>query len=117
MTDRPARKLEFDPAHRDAIGPIRIDRRTVGSGLVDLATGFAEFVDETPADEWVQPYEEALYVLEGQLTIRANGDTVIGTPGDVIAVEKGAKVSASATIGTRVYFAVVPANWRETVGR
>ncbi|WP_191244330.1 cupin domain-containing protein [Amycolatopsis deserti] len=112
-----ARKLEFDPAHRDAIGPISIDRRTVGSGLVDLATGFAEFVDDAPADEWVQPYEEALYVLEGELKIRVNGHTVVGTPGDVIAVEKGATVSASGKVGTRVYFAVVPANWRETMGR
>ncbi|MCG3751974.1 cupin domain-containing protein [Amycolatopsis sp. Poz14] len=117
MTDSAARKLEFDPAHHDAIGPIRIDRRTIGSGLVDLATGFAEFVEETPTDEWVQPYEEALYILDGELTIRANGDTVVGTSGDVITVEKGANVSASATVGTRVYFAVVPANWRETVGR
>ncbi|GAB3680978.1 cupin domain-containing protein [Saccharopolyspora tripterygii] len=117
MTEPAARKLEFDPAHHDSIGPIRIDRRTVGSGLIDLSAGFAEFVDETPADEWVQPYEEALYVLEGELTIRANGDKVVGKAGDVIAVRKGAKVSSSATAGTRVYFAVVPANWRESVRR
>jgi ethanolamine utilization protein EutQ len=117
MTDPAAHKLEFDPAHHDTLGPIRIDRRTVGSGLVDLAAGFAEFVEETPTDEWVQPYEEALYVLDGELTVRANGDTIVGTAGDVLTVAKGANVSASATAGTRVYFAVVPANWRETMGR
>jgi ethanolamine utilization protein EutQ len=109
-----AMNIPFDPAHVDVLGSITVDRRSFASGLSHITAGFAEWIAGEVMEPWVLPYEEALYVISGELTIVADGKTIVGRPGDMITCEKGTTQVATAIPGTRVFFASYPRDWRET---
>lgn len=116
MSQPPAMNVAYDPAHTEIMGALRIDRRSWSSGLSHLTAGFAEWLDETPTEPWALPYEEAVLVLEGELRITYGDEVVIGRPGDLVTVEQGTETVASATAGTKLFFASYPRNWKELVG-
>ena len=115
MSDQPAMNVSYDPAFTEVNGSIRIDRRSRATGLSHIVAGFAEWTDATPSEPWVLPYEEAVFVLEGQLTIEAGDLKVVGRPGELITVEKGTETVSYATPGTKVFYASYPGNWKELI--
>jgi len=115
MTISPVRNMPFDAEFTATNGPLAVDRRSKASGLTELSTGFVEFTESGATDPWTLPYEETLYVIEGRLTLACDGDEVVGSPGDLITLERGTTVVYSGTAGTRLVFSLVPANWLETM--
>lgn len=101
------------PEHVEVTGSITIDRRGRSTGLRHIGAGIAEWADATPSEPWVLPYEEALYIISGELTIEADGYAVVGRTGDVVTAEKGVEMVTYATPGTRVFFASYPGNWQD----
>ena len=108
--------LPYDAASSGSLGPVQIDRRTPPFGLAELAAGFVEFPEGGRTDPWTLPYEEAFYVIEGELTLHVEtegeqGGTVVGKTGDVLALHRGATVRYEGTPGTRAFYSLVPADW------
>ena len=108
--------LPYDAESSGSLGPVQIDRRTPPFGLAELAAGFVHFPDGGCTDPWTLPYEEAFYVIEGELTLHVEtaGEerrTVVGKAGDVLALHRGATVRYEGTPGTRGFYSLVPANW------
>ena len=111
----PVLKLEQDEAHGGTNGPVVIDRRTPASGLTELSSGFVHFASSGPTEPWTLPYEETFYVISGELTLHCEGEVVVGGPGDVLSIEKGATVVYEGTEETRAFFSLVPADWAQRV--
>ena len=115
MNDSPVMNASYDAAFTEVNGSIRIDRRSRATGLSNIVAGFSEFTDATPSEPWVLPYEEALYVIEGELTIEAGDLKVVGRPGDVVTIEKGTEIVSYATPGTKLFYTAYPGNWKELI--
>lgn len=62
---------------------------------------------------WTLNYDEVDVVLEGELHIRSEGQTVVGRPGDVIFIPKGAVIEFGTPSSTRFLYVTYPANWQE----
>lgn len=101
----------------EVMGSVRLDRRSPATGLSHIGFGLAEWTDSTPSEPWVLPYEEALYVIAGEITILAADQRIVGRPGDVVTVERGTEIISWASPGTRVFYASHPGNWRELEAR
>ena len=113
MSTSPVRNMPFDAGFTAANGPMTIDRRSKPSSLTELSTGFVEFAETGAAEPWTLPYEETLYVIQGELTLTCDGEKIVGNPGDLITLERGSTVVYAGTAGTRLVFSLVPANWLE----
>ena len=62
---------------------------------------------------WTLNYDEVDVVLEGELHIRSEGQTVVGKPGDVIFIPKGSVIEFGTPSCTRFLYVTYPANWQE----
>jgi ethanolamine utilization protein EutQ len=60
---------------------------------------------------WTLDYDEVEYVIEGELHITSAGQTVVGRPGDVIAVPKGSAITFGTPAWTRFLYVTYPADW------
>jgi len=60
---------------------------------------------------WTLDYDEVEYVIEGELHITADGQTVVGRPGDVIAVPKGSSITFGTPSWARFLYVTYPADW------
>ncbi|WP_434515653.1 ethanolamine utilization acetate kinase EutQ [Dechloromonas sp. ARDL1] len=61
---------------------------------------------------WTLTYDEIDVVLEGELHIRSEGQTVIGHPGDVIFIPKGAAIEFGTPSRVRFLYVTYPADWQ-----
>ena len=105
----------YDPANDAPFGPARIEHRTAGAGLTELGTYFMVFDTDGLADPWTLQYEETIYVIEGEARIVTGDDepqVVVGAPGDLIVLRKGATVQYGGTAGTRLLLSISPVDWR-----
>ena len=95
----------------DGTGPIRI-ARDVGTDIsTTLAAGVVTF--ENCKHDWTVSYDEYLYCLEGELTIRIGGEAHVLKPGDGMWLPNGTAMTYEAKEKATAIFAVHPANWRE----
>jgi ethanolamine utilization protein EutQ len=60
---------------------------------------------------WHLDYDEVEYVIEGELHITSAGRTVVGRPGDVIAVPKGTSITFGTPSWTKFLYVTYPADW------
>lgn len=65
---------------------------------------------------WTLDYDEIDIVLEGELHIRSEGQTVAGRPGDVIYIPKGSAIEFGTPGHVRFLYVTYPANWQEGQG-
>ena len=61
---------------------------------------------------WTLDYDEIDLVLEGELHIRCNGQTVIGKSGDVLYIPKGSAIEFGTPSAVRFFYVTYPANWQ-----
>ena len=113
---RPVLNLQQDKTHGGSNGPVIIDRRTPGSGLSELSSGFVDFEVGGSTEPWTLQYEEAFYVISGEMKLHFGDEVVVGRPGDVLSIEKGTTVVYEGTEGTRAFFSLVPADWAQRIG-
>jgi len=78
-----------------------------------LAFGLTVFQDCSMP--YVLPYDDALYVLQGELVFRTDEQIYRCGPGDVLWTPTGAKGVFEATGYCKVFYAVAPSNWVELV--
>lgn len=62
---------------------------------------------------WTLNYDEIDIVLEGELHIRSEGQTVVGRTGDVIYIPKGSVIEFGTPSHVRFLYVTYPANWQE----
>lgn len=115
MTDLPVKLAPFNANFTAKNGPIDIERRSMPNGLKELSAGMVRFPDGGRSEPWTLPYEETFYVIEGELSLHVDGQTVVVPAGEVVTLEKGCTVEYEGTVGTVAFFCLVPANWLETV--
>lgn len=94
-----------------AQGSIRITRivtaresPTLGGGICTLEGG-AELA-------WTPNYDEIVTVLEGELTILHDGESLRGGPGEVFLIRYGADMVYRAVDRATFAFALYPATWK-----
>lgn len=61
---------------------------------------------------WTLNYDEVDVVLEGELHIRSEGQTVVGRAGDVIFVPKGSAIEFGTPSRVRFIYVTYPADWQ-----
>jgi len=62
---------------------------------------------------WTLNYDEVDYVIEGELHIRCEGQTVVGKAGDVIFIPKASSIEFGTPSKVRFFYVAYPANWSE----
>ena len=89
--------------------------RDVGAELSrDMGTNLAVF--ENCNLEWTTRYDEYLYCLEGNLTIRTETDSPTLEPGDSIWIPDGTWMVYEAAAKAVAAVAVYPVDWRQRTG-
>ena len=53
------------------------------------------------------------YVIDGELTIKINGKSIVAGPGDMILIPAGSSIYFSALGHARFIYVTYPANWAE----
>lgn len=115
MSSHPVKLAPFNAEFTAQNGPIDIERRSTPNGLSDLSAGIVTFPAGGRSEPWTLPYEEAFYVIGGQLSLHVGDETVVVPAGEVVTLEKGCTVEYEGEPGTTAFFCLVPANWLETV--
>ncbi|GAA2082310.1 cupin domain-containing protein [Aeromicrobium tamlense] len=111
----PVRLAPFNADFTAQNGPIDIERRSMPNGLSELSAGIVRFPDGGRSEPWTLPYEEAFYVIDGELSLHVGDETIVVPAGEVVTLEKGCTVEYEGTPGTNAFFCLVPANWLETM--
>lgn len=76
-----------------------------------MAAGFMRW--EKAFFPWTLNYDEIDMVLEGELHIRHQGETLIGKAGDVVFIPKGSSIEFGTPSHVRFLYVAWPANWQE----
>jgi ethanolamine utilization protein EutQ len=76
-----------------------------------MGAGFMQW--ENAFFPWTLNYDEVDLVLEGELHIRQNGETLVGKPGDVLFIPKGSSIEFGTPTRVRFLYVAWPANWQE----
>lgn len=68
------------------------------------------------SNEWIVTYDEVIFVIEGQYTVRWEQGAETAGPGEVIFLTRGTRVTYEAKVATRVAGATFP-HWQEAQRR
>ncbi|SUH00814.1 ethanolamine utilization protein EutQ [Salmonella enterica subsp. enterica] len=69
-------------------------------------------VGTTPFSPWTLNYDEIDMVLEGELHVRHEGETMIAKAGDVMFIPKGSSIEFGTPTSVRFLYVAWPANWQ-----
>ncbi|WP_422528651.1 ethanolamine utilization acetate kinase EutQ [Serratia fonticola] len=75
-----------------------------------MAAGFMRW--EKAFFPWTLNYDEIDMVVEGELHIRHQGETLIGKAGDVVFIPKGSSIEFGTPSHVRFLYVAWPANWQ-----
>ena len=75
-----------------------------------MAAGFMQW--ENAFFPWTLNYDEIDMVLEGELHVRHQGETLIAKAGDVMFIPKGASIEFGTPSTVRFLYVAWPANWQ-----
>ena len=75
-----------------------------------LGVGIMEMRDTT--FPWTLNYDEIDMVLEGELHVRHEGQTMIAKAGDVMFIPKGSSIEFGTTSSVKFLYVAWPANWQ-----
>ena len=96
--------------------PGRVDVASYVDSEISERLAFGLTIFEDCEMSYVLPYDDALFVLEGELVFRTEDTCYRAGPGDVLWTPTGAKGVFSATGQCKVFYAVAPSNWTQIVG-
>lgn len=81
-----------------------------GDDKSSMSAGYMSW--ENGAFPWTLNYDEVQVILEGELHITSQGETVIGRPGDIIFVPKSSSIEFKTPTKVRFVYIAWPANWQ-----
>lgn len=97
----------FDGAQPHCVGLTDLVTDQDGSSM---AAGFMQW--ENAFFPWTLNYDEIDMVLEGELHVRHQGETLIAKAGDVMFIPKGASIEFGTPSTVRFLYVAWPANWQ-----
>ena len=97
----------FDGAEPHRVGLTDLVTEQDGSSM---AAGFMQW--ENAFFPWTLNYDEIDMVLEGELHVRHEGQTMIAKAGDVMFIPKGSSIEFGTTSSVKFLYVAWPANWQ-----
>lgn len=97
----------FDGAQPHCVGLTDVVTAADGSSM---AAGFMHW--ENAFFPWTLNYDEIDMVLEGELHVRHEGETMIAKAGDVMFIPKGSSIEFGTPSSVRFLYVAWPANWQ-----
>ncbi|MDG1644700.1 ethanolamine utilization acetate kinase EutQ [Klebsiella huaxiensis] len=97
----------FDGAEPHCVGLTDLVTDQDGSSM---AAGFMQW--ENAFFPWTLNYDEVDIVLEGELHVRHEGETMIAKAGDVMFIPKGSSIEFGTPSSVRFLYVAWPANWQ-----
>ncbi len=97
----------FDGAHPHCVGLTDLVTEQDGSSM---AAGFMQW--DNAFFPWTLNYDEVDMVLEGELHVRHEGETLIAKAGDVMFIPKGSSIEFGTPSTVKFLYVAWPANWQ-----
>ncbi|MDY6162279.1 MAG: ethanolamine utilization acetate kinase EutQ [Escherichia coli] len=97
----------FDGAQPHCVG---LTDLVTGDDGSSMAAGFMQW--ENAFFPWTLNYDEIDMVLEGELHVRHEGQTMIAKAGDVMFIPKGSSIEFGTTSSVKFLYVAWPANWQ-----
>ncbi|HED3131187.1 ethanolamine utilization acetate kinase EutQ [Klebsiella pneumoniae] len=97
----------FDGAQPHCVGLTDLVTDQDGSSM---AAGFMQW--ENAFFPWMLNYDEIDMVLEGELHVRHQGETLVAKAGDVMFIPKGSSIEFGTPSTVRFLYVAWPANWQ-----
>ncbi|ENE3042881.1 ethanolamine utilization acetate kinase EutQ [Escherichia coli] len=97
----------FDGAQPHCVG---LTDLVTGDDGSSMAAGFMQW--ENAFFPWTLNYDEIDMVLEGELHVRHEGETMIAKAGDVMFIPKGSSIEFGTTSSVKFLYVAWPANWQ-----
>ncbi|EHG7581335.1 MULTISPECIES: ethanolamine utilization acetate kinase EutQ [Citrobacter] len=97
----------FDGAEPHCVGLTDLVTEQDGSSM---AAGFMQW--DNAFFPWTLNYDEIDMVLEGELHVRHEGETLIARAGDVMFIPKGSSIEFGTPTTVRFLYVAWPANWQ-----
>ena len=97
----------FDGAQPHCVG---LTDLVTGDDGSSMAAGFMQW--ENAIFPWTLNYDEIDMVLEGELHVRHEGETMIAKAGDVMFIPKGSSIEFGTTSSVKFLYVAWPANWQ-----
>lgn len=97
----------FDGAQPHCVG---LTDLVTGDDGSSMAAGFMQW--ENAFFPWTLNYDEIDMVLEGELHVRHEGETMIAKAGDVMFIPKGSSIEFGTTSCVKFLYVAWPANWQ-----
>ncbi|HEY4468683.1 MAG TPA: ethanolamine utilization acetate kinase EutQ [Klebsiella sp.] len=97
----------FDGAEPHCVGLTDLITEQDGSSM---AAGFMQW--ENAFFPWTLNYDEVDMVLEGELHVRHEGETMVAKAGDVMFIPKGSSIEFGTPSTVRFLYVAWPANWQ-----
>lgn len=97
----------FDGAEPHRVGLTDLITEQDGSSM---AAGFMQW--ENAFFPWTLNYDEVDMVLEGELHVRHEGETMVARAGDVMFIPKGSSIEFGTPSTVRFLYVAWPANWQ-----
>ncbi|EJF6524585.1 ethanolamine utilization acetate kinase EutQ [Escherichia coli] len=97
----------FDGAQPHCVG---LTDLVTGDDGSSMAAGFMQW--EYAFFPWTLNYDEIDMVLEGELHVRHEGETMIAKAGDVMFIPKGSSIEFGTTSSVKFLYVAWPANWQ-----
>lgn len=97
----------FDGAEPHCVGLTDLVTEQDGSSM---AAGFMQW--DNAFFPWTLNYDEIDMVLEGELHVRHEGETMIAKAGDVMFIPKGSSIEFGTPTSVRFLYVAWPANWQ-----
>lgn len=97
----------FDGAEPHHVGLTDLVTEQDGSSM---AAGFMQW--ENAFFPWTLNYDEVDMVLEGELHVRHEGETMVAKAGDVMFIPKGSSIEFGTPSTVRFLYVAWPANWQ-----
>lgn len=85
-------------------------KSVTGDDGSSMAAGFMQW--ENAFFPWTLNYDEIDMVLEGELHVRHEGETMIAKAGDVMFIPKGSSIEFGTTSSVKFLYVAWPANWQ-----
>ena len=97
----------FDGAQPHCVG---LTDLVTGDDGSSMAAGFMQW--DNAFFPWTLNYDEIDRVLEGELHVRHEGETMIAKAGDVMFIPKGSSIEFGTTSSVKFLYVAWPANWQ-----